>query len=191
MGYSTTDGPAGKGLGSFNNTASTEADFDKVIDLIGQRGNLREGTTTERDALTSGQLYQGLHFFDKTTGILWVRGTSSWEFLTAKKNSSTITPTAGANFSLSSNTLYTRAGWLLGTIDWTRTSGTLSHADVILTMPAGYGPAFDVPVGGSMGPSPFLMQQVLFRTATRDVFVLSPASGRTSGTIAFTAPLVV
>ena len=78
MGYSSTDGPSGKGLGSFTNTPSTTSDLNKLLELVGRMGNLRVGTTATRTALTGSSLYEGLHFYDTTLNDLWVYDGAAW-----------------------------------------------------------------------------------------------------------------
>ena len=78
MGYSTTDGATGKGLGSFTTTPTTAADFNKTIELLGRMGNIRVGTTGQRDALTGSSLYEGLHWYSTSADALTVYDGSGW-----------------------------------------------------------------------------------------------------------------
>lgn len=99
-----------------------------------------------------------------------------------------VVPTAGASFSLSNNKLYLRNGWLVGSIDWTRTSGSLTHADIILTLPVGARPdtwAFAV-TSGLPSTSQIFNLSV---SVAGDVAALTPPSGRTSGEIRFAMPV--
>ena len=78
MGYSTTDGTPGKGLGSFNTTPTTASDFNKTLELVGRMGNLRVDTTAVRTALTGSHLFEGLHFYDTTLDTLFKYDGSGW-----------------------------------------------------------------------------------------------------------------
>jgi len=71
MGYSSTDGPFGKGVGSFNNTPTTEADFDKVIELLARGVNYRVGTTAQRTAVTGAALYNMALWGDTDTDTVY------------------------------------------------------------------------------------------------------------------------
>lgn len=77
MGYSTNGGP--KGLGNITDAASTAADMNKLIALIGEVGNHRVGSTSERDALTGAKLYEGLLWGNTTTGAIERRTGSGWK----------------------------------------------------------------------------------------------------------------
>ena len=78
MGYTSADGAAGKGLGSFTDTASTQADLDKLVELIARVGNRRADLSSVRTALTGSALYPGLEFHETDTGLTYLRGASSW-----------------------------------------------------------------------------------------------------------------
>lgn len=60
MGYSSSGGP--DGLGVFNNSPSTTADFNQLVALIALMGNTQKGVQADRDAIAGGQLYDGLLF---------------------------------------------------------------------------------------------------------------------------------
>lgn len=64
MGYTPGAGP--KGLGTFTNSAQTVSDLNKMVELVARVGNVRVGTTAERDALSAAELYAGMHFYDNT-----------------------------------------------------------------------------------------------------------------------------
>lgn len=185
MGYTASGGP--KGLGVFNNSPQTVADLNQLRDLIATVGNYR-GTLTEaqRDAITGAALYTGLLVYNTTasklqmyTGAGW---SSVWSPATAVGTS--VTPAAGTGFTLSNNQLYMRDGWLLGSIDWAKNSGTLSHGDGILTLPVGARPTHDSAVASIMTPAPAQFQQLAV-TSAGVVTALSPVSGRTGGSIRF------
>lgn len=176
--------------------ASTFDAANDIADVYAHFGAQAQYSVANAAALPASGNWVGRHLMTEDTDA-WYLCTAlpgTWSKVTqpATVAGSTVTPTAGAGFTLSSNQLFVRNGWLMGTIVWNRTSGTLSHADVILTMPSGYGPLFDIPVGGSMGPSPFISGNTgLFRSATRDVQALSPEPGRTSGALSFAAPITL
>jgi len=49
-----------------------------MIELIARVGNLRVGTTGERDAITGDALYEGLHFYNTTLDALQQYDGSGW-----------------------------------------------------------------------------------------------------------------
>lgn len=101
-----------------------------------------------------------------------------------------VTPVPGANYTLSNNNLYIRNGFLLGSIDFTRTSGTVSHGDTIMTLPAGARPITESAVATIMTPSPAVFQDVAV-SATGAVTALSPVGTRTAGSIRFNPGLAI
>ncbi|WP_442575860.1 hypothetical protein ACSBPH_01535 [Microbacterium sp. F51-2R] len=80
MGWSSSGGP--KGLGSATNTPSTQADFDKMIELIALMGNFRGGVSeAERDAITGDALFAGLLVYNTTKTRLEVWDGSGWDIV--------------------------------------------------------------------------------------------------------------
>lgn len=188
MAHTTSGGP--KGLGQFNSTPTTQADFNKLLDLIAERGNFRVGLASDRASLTGGALYDGLKFYETDTDKTYQRVGGSWIAVNKGTTASgtSVTPVVGSGFTLSANALFTRAGFLLGTIDWAKTSGTLGHADVICTLPSGARPPFESSVITSGGPSPSYIFPLGVSTGGV-VSALLPVSGRTGGTLRFTMPI--
>jgi hypothetical protein len=93
---------------------------------------------------------------------------------------------AGGLFTISNNKLFIRGGYLMGTVDWARTSGTLGHADQICTITAPL--IYELGQSCSAGPSPFYYFLVPL-TAAGVVVAQSPPAGRTSGTLRILAPV--
>jgi len=77
MGFTNGTGP--EGSPTFNNTPQTVTDLTRLRDLIIERGNGFKGTTTQRNALTAGQMYEGMSWFDTTLGVELVRRGSEWK----------------------------------------------------------------------------------------------------------------
>jgi hypothetical protein len=99
-----------------------------------------------------------------------------------------VVPVAGAGFTLSNNGLYTRNGWVLGTIDWAKTSGTLGHADVVCTLPAGARPPHEYVIGFVGAPAPSQIGHLIV-TPAGEVRALTPISGRTNGSLKLMIPI--
>jgi hypothetical protein len=101
-----------------------------------------------------------------------------------------ITPVAGASFTLSSNLLYLRNGFLLGQITFARTSGTLTHGDTVMTLPVGARPDHDYSVGAlfTLAANPSLIDLVRVMT-TGVVQIVTPPAGRTGGNVSFVLPI--
>jgi len=188
MGYSTSGGP--DGLGVFNNTPATTSDFNQVIAVIAMMGNTQKGVAADRDAISGDQLYPGLLFTYTDRALVQFYDGSGWVTLWkgATAVGSSVTPVAGSGFTLSNNALFTRNGFLLGTIDWAKTSGTLGHADVICTLPVGARPSSESSVITSGSPSPSYIFPLGVST-TGAVSALLPVSGRTGGTLRFNIPI--
>lgn len=68
MGRQTTGGP--KGLGQITDSAQTVSDLNWIIGLIAANGNVRSGTTPERDAIPGAQLYEGALFVNTSTDAI-------------------------------------------------------------------------------------------------------------------------
>lgn len=75
----STPGAGPEGTPQFNNTPTTTADFNALRDLVVKRGNVRKGTTTERNAVTGDELADGLMFWDKTLKTLFVVDGGLWK----------------------------------------------------------------------------------------------------------------
>lgn len=169
MGYSTTDGSAGKGLGSFTDTASTEADFDKVIELIARMGNVRVGTTAERTALTGSSVYEGLHFYDTDLDALMKHDGSGWVIVF--RDWVTWTPTY-TNFSLGNGTISAKYQQL----------GRRVHFRIELTLgstsSASGAIGFSTPVAPASSATKHVGQSVFFDTSTANTY---PGQTRIAG----------
>lgn len=79
MGYTASGGPGG--LGVFNNSPSTVADLNKLVELMASVGNVRKGTATERGMLSGAQLFDGLVWSETDTGQLWMRVAGVWTMI--------------------------------------------------------------------------------------------------------------
>lgn len=99
-----------------------------------------------------------------------------------------VVPTAGGSFTLGTNTLYLRNGFLIGTVAWTRTSGTLAHGDTILTLPVGARPAQQSYAITSGLASVNAIFPVNVDT-NGDVVANEPPTGRTQGILRFAMPV--
>lgn len=100
-------------------------------------------------------------------------------------------PTPGPSISLTNNKLSLRDGWLIGSIDWTLTTGTLSHATVLMTLPVGYRPETEYSLNSIAGPAPSLAGVFLVFRPDGTISALQPPATRTSGTVHFTVPMPV
>ena len=188
MGYTASGGP--RGLGVFNTPPSTAADFNKLVELIGRVGNYRGPVTeTERDAISGDELYEGLKVYNTTADALELYDGSGWVITWVPATSpGSVVPVAGSSVTLSNNELYTRDGWLLGTIDWSLSSGALSHGQTILTLPVGARPDHEYHAMVSASPSPSSLFQLVIESGGL-VKANQPTSSRTAGRIAFTVPI--
>ncbi|WP_353809167.1 hypothetical protein [Agromyces sp. SYSU T00194] len=90
MGWTDGGGSDPKGLGEFNTDPTTKADKNKLRDMIAERGNRREGTNAERDALSGNDLYDGLEFYETDTEETWLY-TDDWALV--RKPRTAFTPT--------------------------------------------------------------------------------------------------
>lgn len=147
------------------------------------------GTEAERDGQPAAMVRNSVLYIASDSGKIYQRRANAWTLIWAPATSpGSVNPTAGSGFTLSANTLFTRDGFLLGSIAWSRSSGTLAHADVIMRLPAGARPTFSVNTGGLTAPSPAQFQEY---TVSPDgaVSVLLPPAGRTTGEIRFTVPI--
>lgn len=185
MGYTASGGPKGRGV--FNNTPQTTADLNQLVDLIADWGNYGGAMPeAERDDITGPALYTGLLVYNTTASKLQMYTGSGWTSVWAPATAlgTSVVPVASTGFTLSNNLLFMRSGWLLGSIDWAKNSGTLAHGDGILTLPVGARPFSDSAVASIMTPSPAQFQQLAV-TAAGVVSALSPVAGRTGGSIRF------
>lgn len=122
------------------------------------------------------------------TATLYQRSGGQWVGIASKETArGSVTPIAGSGFTLTNNGLYTRSGFLLGSIDWAKGSA-LAHADILMTLPVGARPAEEYVVQATMGPSPSQIVPLNINTSGA-VSALVPPSGRTSGTIKFFVPI--
>lgn len=127
----------------------------------------------------------------RIAGVDWRRVLDMYDnptWVSSPTAAGSVTPTAGANYNLSANGLYTRDGFLFGAIGFTRRSGVLAHGDVILTLPAAVAPDFSVNTSGITTPSPAQFQDFAVSPDGK-VSVLLPPGGRTSGEIRFNIPI--
>lgn len=187
MGF-TTGGP--RGVGAITSPFTPKADLGDVLAVLAARGGHLGGISeSARDAVSGASLFEGLTCYNLTKDTLEVYDGSGWVvFWKGATTPGSVTPTAGSGFTLSANTLYTRNGFLLGNITWAKTSGTLGHADAVMTLPVGARPAHEYIVPGSMGPSPFQVGSVAV-TAGGVATAITPPSGRTGGTFEFVMPI--
>lgn len=94
MGHSSSGGP--NGLGVFNNTPSTTADLNKLLELLARMGNYRGRLTeAERDAITGDALYAGLMVFNSDTAALELYTGSGWDQLIPAPGSANVTLETG------------------------------------------------------------------------------------------------
>lgn len=127
----------------------------------------------------------------RIAGVDWRRVLDVYDnptWVSSPTAAGSVVPTAGANFNLSANGLYTRDGFLHGTIGWSRRAGVLAHADVILVLPPTARPQSAVNTGGIAGPAPAQFQDYAV-SPEGAVSVLTPPNGRTSGEIRFNIPI--
>lgn len=79
MGYNDGAGP--EGTPAFTNTPQTTADFNRLRDLVVQRGNVRKGDNSTRTNLASPEAVDGLIWNDTTTGLTYKRVNGAWRLL--------------------------------------------------------------------------------------------------------------
>ena len=187
MAYSSLDPSTGAPVFLDSDAPDPAVNPSQVAAFAAEVGTRLIGTTAERTAYAYAR--EGLRWFDTTTDKEYLYNGSGWVVAWAPETSpGSVVPSAGAGFTLSANGLYTRDGWLLGSIDWAKTSGTLSHADVVMTLPVGARPTNEYVVGGRMGPAPSQIGHLVVSSAGV-VSALVPDSGRTSGTVEFVMPI--
>ncbi|AXA95469.1 hypothetical protein [Microbacterium sp. PM5] len=191
MGYTLDD----TGKPTLNDDATNPGpagDFQAIVDYAQKIGGLLKLTAAERTSLAPGDVETGWLISETDTGRLYLvtdsapQGVAVGSLPTAVGTS--VAPTAGAGFTLGSNTLFKRAGFLLGAIDFSKSTGTLSHSDVLMTLPVGSRPEFECVVQATMGPSPSQIVP-LSVTPAGVVSALVPPSGRTGGTVKFNMPI--
>lgn len=157
--------PAGKGV-ALVDTATGEPPA-VLLDYLDER-YVRGNTTTDSASLFDGS--------DDIT--IWrPPGTPG-----------SVVPTAGGSFTLGTNTLYLRNGFLIGTIVWTRTSGTLTHGDVILTLPVGARPeqqSYAITSGQQVTNAIFPVNV----DTNGNVTANEPPASRTNGILRFAMPV--
>lgn len=189
MGYSSSGGPNGLGVITDSNTPLS--DLTKLIELIGRVGNMRVETTTTRDAISGGALYDGLGVYNTTLDAYQVYNGTGWVTVWAAAGApGSITPTPAASYTLSSGALFLRNGFLLGSISFARTSGTLTHGEAVMTLPVGARPAHEYNTGAlfTLAANPSMMWQVRVQT-TGVVQIVDPPAGRTGGVVSFVVPV--
>lgn len=182
MGYTGSGGP--KALGVFNTTPSTASDLNQLLAIIAAVGNYRAPVTeAERDALTGDELYEGAMVFNTTAEALEIYDGAGWVTVWEGETASgSVVPTTAGVYSVSANELFTRNRRLIGSIDWSMSSGSLAHGGVICTLPVGARPPVELYCMSSGSPSPSQPFLMVITTAG-EVTALSPPSGRTSGTL--------
>lgn len=164
-----------------------KVDPTKVAEYAARVGTRLIGSTAERTAYAYAR--EGLSWYDTDLDAEFIHDGSGWvKAWTPQTAAGSVVPTAGAGFTLSNNTLYTRDGWLLGSIDYVKGVGALSHADVICTMPVGARPTNTCAVGGTMAPTPSQPYDVMI-TSAGVLQILVPPSGRTGGSLHFAVPI--
>lgn len=143
MGHSTIGGP--KGLGSFTNTPSTTADFNKARDLIALMGNYR-GAVTEaaRDLITGGALYAGLAVYNTDRSMLEVYDGSGWVPAFGEPTFTTITYSGIYSAGTPSPRLVLLNGWyaLEGVVVSSTATFVAGTTYTIGTIPSAKAPAF-------------------------------------------------
>ena len=157
MGYSTTDGATGKGLGQFTDTAQTVSDLNKAIELIGRMGNRRIGTRAEREALTGGNLYDGLEFYETDQDQMWRYVGAAWQQIEVDTGWMLVTPesafynivTLGDDRALSVR----RIGKMVRIEGHISTDGGTAAGSVWAFVPAGFRPGKNAFVWASLDGS--------------------------------------
>lgn len=134
MAYSGSGGT--KGLGQITSPYTPRADLNKILELLGNVGNRRVVTTTERDALTGAMVYEGLEIFNLTTKQIEVYNGSGWSRVL--RLAASYTPTWN-NFTVGPSvvdTMYQVDGrFCEGTVDVTLVSGWAMGSDVAMSLP--------------------------------------------------------
>lgn len=155
MGYSSSGGT--KGLGVFDNTPQTTADFNQTIELIAQMGNYYGGITeAERDAITGDALYVGLMVFNTTSEVLELYDGSGW--VAAREDTGWVSLTLVSSWVNYGSGYVTAQYRKINGVVHVRgviKSGTTTGGTVVATLPAGYRPSSHivVPAWASAGPA--------------------------------------
>ena len=100
-----------------------------------------------------------------------------------------VIPTPGAEFDMVGNSLNIRDGRLLGTINFSRKSGTITHGDTIMTLPSVARPPALATAWAQTTPAPSQLLPLAV-TAAGVISAPSPPAGRTAGTITFDMAIV-
>lgn len=147
MAYSGSGGT--KGLGQITSPYTPRADLNKILELLGNVGNRRVVTTTERDDLTGAKVYEGLEIFNTTTKQIEIYNGSGWARVL--RLAAQYTP-VWANFTPGPSvvdTLYQVVGrFCEGTVDVTLVAGWSMGSGVTMTLPVtASAPALGRPIG--------------------------------------------
>lgn len=121
------------------------------------------------------------------TGSAWI---ITFKAATAP-GSVTYTASSGFNITTSNNQMYTRDGWVLGTVDWTKTSGSLGHADQLFTLDAAFRPTHEYALETVAGPAPSLVASCFIIRPDGIISCLTPPSGRTTGSLKVRYPITL
>jgi len=100
-----------------------------------------------------------------------------------------VIPTPGPEFDTVGNSLNIRDGRLLGTINFSRKSGTIAHGDTIMTLPSVARPPALATAWAQTTPAPSQLLPLAV-TAAGAISAPSPPAGRTAGTITFDMAVV-
>lgn len=147
MAYSGTGGT--KGLGQITSPYTPRADLNTILGLLGQVGNRRVVTQSERDGLTGAKLYEGLEVFNTTTKQIEIYNGAGWARVLRLPFQYTPTWTNFTPGPSVVDTLYQTVGrFCEGTVDVTLAAGWSMGSNVEMSLPvAPFAPASGRPIG--------------------------------------------
>lgn len=124
-------------------------------------------------------------------GVEYQRIAGSWIAISAPR---TAPGSVSVSFPLAMNAgtqgLYTRDGFLLGTVMGTKKSGALVHADVLFVLPLGARPETEQSATVVLGPSP-VASYLVSVAPDGEVKLLSPPGGRSTFNVHFAMPIPI
>lgn len=139
MGY--IDGAGPEGSPQFNNSPQTVADFNRLRDLVVQRGNSFKGSTSLREAWSNnGYAAEGHLWYDTTLDLYFSYDGAGWR--KAGDSGSVPIATFGTGWTGTSGyTPFIRAQGAMVILQGAVTLGANGSFDSILQIPAAYAPA--------------------------------------------------
>lgn len=112
MGFTTGGGTHGSPL--YNSSPQTVADLQAAVDYAALVGNHKVGTTSQRDAASGSEAWDGLFWSDTTDGKTYKRVSGGWvQQLTVanvfRRGTATITTNPNGDFSITFDTEFPTA----------------------------------------------------------------------------------